>query len=103
MLRRKVLMTSRSPLSTFPELELSPRPAERAAQLRVLEDVFSVLERRHLERETMGWSFLADFADTPAIAAADALVQNIHEDTDFGSFEELASRRDSTGVVRLRR
>lgn len=97
-------MTSRSPLSTFPELQLSPRPAERVAQLRVLEDVFSVLERRHLERETMSWSFLADFADTPAIAAAaDALVQNIPEDTDFGSFEELASRRDSTGVVRLRR
>ena len=90
--------------SGFPELELSQQPAERAAQVRVLKDVFSVLERRHLERETLRWPFLAKVAETPAIAAAvDELVQGIPADEDFGSFEELKSRRDATGVARLRR
>lgn len=90
--------------SNFPELELSQRPAEREAQVRVLKDVFSVLERRHLERETLRWSFLAKVAKTPAIAAAvDELVQGIPADEDFGSFEELKSQRDATGVARLRR
>ena len=51
-------------------LELSAQPAEREAQVRVLKDVFSVLERHHLERRTPDWSFLAEVCETPAIAAA---------------------------------
>ena len=90
--------------SAFPDLELSHRPAEREAQVRVLKDVCSVLERRHLEHQTLGWSFLAKVADTTAIAAAvDEMVEGIPADEDFGSFEELKARRDTTGVARLRR
>jgi hypothetical protein len=97
-------MISRFAETMFRDLELSQRPAEREAQLRVLKDVFSVLERRHLERQTMGWPFLAKVADSPAIAAAvDALVESIPVDEDFGSFDELKSRRDSAGVARRRR
>jgi hypothetical protein len=90
--------------TAFRDLELSPRPAERAAQVRVLKDVFSVLERHRLERRTMGWSFLVKVADSPAIAAAvDALVDGIPADEDFGSFEALKARRDANGVARSRR
>lgn len=90
--------------ATFPELELSPRAAERDAQVRVLKDVFSVLERRHLEHQTLNWSFLVEVADSHAIAAAvDEMVKDIPADEDFGSFEELKARRDATGVARLRR
>ncbi|HEV8314187.1 MAG TPA: hypothetical protein VGQ23_14055 [Burkholderiaceae bacterium] len=85
-------------------LELSPQPAEREAQVRVLKDVFSVLERHHLERRTPDWAFLAEVSETPAVAAAvDALVQSLPDDTDFGSFDAARSRRDVTGVARLRR
>jgi hypothetical protein len=86
----------------FPDLELSQRPAEREAQLRVLKSVFSVLQQRHLEHQTLRWSFLKQVAETPAIAAAvDELVAGIAADEDFGSFQELQARRDATGVARL--
>lgn len=97
-------MTSLFAQNEFPELDLSQQPAERNAQVRVLKDVFSVIERHHLENRTMGWAFLTRVASTPAIAAAvDALVESLPSDDDFGSFEELKSRRDATGVARLRR
>jgi hypothetical protein len=90
--------------TAFHDLELSPQPAERAAQVRVLKDVFSVIERHRLERRTMGWSFLAKVADSPAIAAAvDALVEGIPVDEDFGSFEELKTRLEANGVARSAR
>jgi hypothetical protein len=85
-------------------LELSPQPAEREAQVRVLKDVLSVLERHHLERRTPDWSFLVEVSQTPAVTAAvDALVKALPDDTDFGSFEAARSRRDANGVTRLRR
>jgi hypothetical protein len=97
-------MTFFSAQPNFPELQLSPLAAERNAQVRVLKDVFSVLERRHLEHQTLNWSFLTEVADTHAIAAAvDDMVGDIPADEDFGSFEELKARRDATGVARLRR
>lgn len=90
--------------SGFPELELSPSPTERAAQVRLLRNVFSVLARRHLERKTLAWQFLPKLAATAAVAAAvDEIVQALPPDEDFGSFSELQARRDDTGVVRLRR
>ncbi len=90
--------------SLFENLKLSDRPVERAAQVRVLKDVFSVLEQRHLAKRAMKWSSLSELADTPVIAeVVDEMVQSIPPDEDFGSFEELKARRDETGVARLRR
>ena len=62
----------------FPELELSAQPAERKAQVRVLETVLSVVE--------------ATAAHLDALPA----------DDDVESFDELKRRRDATSVVRLR-
>jgi hypothetical protein len=87
----------------FPELELSPQPAERKVQVRVLESVLAVVERRHLEGRVMGWSALPRFAETSAVAeATEAHMDGLPADRDFGSFDDLKSRRDATGVVRLR-
>lgn len=88
--------------SEFPELELSPQPAERKVQVRVLENVLAVIERRHLEGRIMGWSTLPRFAETSAVAeATEAHMARLPAD-DFGSFDDLKSRRDDSGVVRLR-
>jgi hypothetical protein len=88
----------------FPELELSAQPAERKVQLRVLENVLSLVERRHREGRVMSWATLPHFAETSAVAeAASAHMDSLPADNDFGSFDELKSRRDATGVVRLRR
>jgi len=87
----------------FPELELSPQPAERKVQVRVLENVLAVVERRHLQGRIMGWPALPRFAESSAVADATAAhMDSLPEDRDFGSFDELRSRRDATGVVRLR-
>jgi hypothetical protein len=87
----------------FPELELSPQPAERKVQVRVLEGLLAVVERRHLQGRVMGWSALSRFAETTAVAeATTAHMESLPSDEDFGSFEDLKSRRDATGVVRLR-
>jgi hypothetical protein len=87
----------------FPELELSPQPAERKVQVRVLENVLAVIERRHLEGRVMGWTTLPRFAETPAVAeATEAHMARLPADHDFGSFDDLKSRRDASGVVRLR-
>jgi hypothetical protein len=87
----------------FAELELSPQPAERKVQVRVLENVLAVVERMHREGRIMRWSDLPGFAETSAVAeAAAAHMERLPADHDFGSFDELKSRRDATGVVRLR-
>ena len=62
----------------FPELELSAQPAERKAQVRVLEKVLAVVE------------------------ATAAHMDGLPTEGDFESFDELKRRRDATGVVRLR-
>jgi hypothetical protein len=88
----------------FQNLRFSESPTERAAQVRVLTDVFSVLEQQHLSGQTSDWSFLSKLADTPVIAeTVQTMVESIPSDADFGSFEELQSRRDASGVVRLKR
>ena len=96
-------MGSLSAHPEFPELELSPQPAERKVQVRVLENVLAIVERRHLQGRVMGWSALPRFAETSAVADATAAhMDSLPADPDFGSFDELKSRRDETGVVRLR-
>jgi hypothetical protein len=48
----------------FPELELSPQPAQRRAQVRLLENVLTLVERRHLQGRVMRWADLPRFAET---------------------------------------
>jgi hypothetical protein len=85
-------------------LELSAQPQERAAQVRVLKDVFSLLERQNIERRAPQWDYLDQVAQAPTVAAAvDALLAELPADEDFGSFAELQSRRDERGVARSRR
>jgi hypothetical protein len=87
----------------FPELELSALPAERKVQVRVLERVLEVIERRHLEGRVMGWADLPQFAESSAVAEITAAhLEKLPADHDFGSFDDLKARRDATGVVRLR-
>jgi hypothetical protein len=87
----------------FPELELSAQPAERKVQLRVLENVLALMERRHRQGRVMAWSALPRFAETLAVSEATAAhMDGISADDDFEAFNDLKSRRDITGVVRLR-
>ena len=87
----------------FPELQLSSLPVERQAQIRVLDDVLALVERRQRGRAVPAWDSLGRFAETEAVAAATAAhMANMPADEGFESFEELKSRRDATGVVRLR-
>lgn len=87
----------------FPELELSPQPAERRAQVRLLENVLTLVERRHLQGLVMRWADLPRFAETSAVVETTAAhTDSRPADNDFGSFDDLKSRRDDTGVVRLR-
>jgi hypothetical protein len=87
----------------FPELELSAQPAERKAQVRVLEKVLSVIEGRHREGRIMSWSALARFAESPAVIEATAAhMEALPADNASEKFDELKRRRDATGVVRLR-
>jgi hypothetical protein len=86
----------------FPELELSAQPAERQVQVRVLESVLAVVEHRHLQGRVMGWSSIPRLAETSAVAEATTAHMDLPADENFGSFDDLQSRRDPTGVVRLR-
>ncbi len=87
----------------FPELQLSSLPAERQVQVRVLDDVLAVVERRRRGSAVPAWSALSRFADTAAVAeATDRHMADVPSESGFGSFEELKSRRDATGVVRIR-
>jgi len=87
----------------FPELELSAQPAERKVQVRVLEKVLAVVERRHRQGRIMGWSALARFAESPAVVEATAAhMDALPADDDVETFDELKRRRDAAGVVRLR-
>lgn len=87
----------------FPELELSPQPAERRAQVRLLENMLTLVERRHLQGRVMRWADLPRLAETSAVVeTTSAHTDSLPADNDFGSFDDLKSRRDDTGVVRLR-
>jgi hypothetical protein len=87
----------------FPELQLSALPAERQAQIRVLNDVLALVEQRQRGRAVPAWDALARFAESDAVAEVTAArMEKVPANADFGSFEELKSRRDATGVVRLR-
>jgi hypothetical protein len=87
----------------FPELELSSLPAERTVQVRMLEKLVAIVERRHLEGRAMGWAALPRFAASSAVVEATAAhMQKLPADDDFASFDELKTRRDATGVVRRR-
>lgn len=47
---------------------------------------------------------LARLAETPLVALlTDAILGSIPESDDLSSFDELAARRDASGVVRLKR
>ena len=82
-------------------LELSQQPAERVAQVRILKSLFSVLSRQ--QPSSNGRAAVIQMANSPAIqAVVDSILSEQPEGEDFGSFEELKSQRDSTGVVRLR-
>lgn len=90
--------------SLLQNLKFSDRPAERAAQVRLLSDVFTALEQRRLIMRAEDWSSLSEVAAAPAIAeTVDEMVRGLHADPDFGSFDELKARRDDTGAVRLSR
>lgn len=90
-------------LPEFPELELSPQPAERRAKVRLLENVLTLIERRRHRGRVMRWADLPRFAETSAIVETTAARTNsLPADDDFESFDDLKSRRDDTGVVRRR-
>jgi len=87
----------------FPELELSPQPAERKVQVRLLRNVLTVIGRRNLLRQPMRWADVSRFAETAAVVeATTAHMDGLPAEADFGSFDELKARRDETNVVRLR-
>jgi hypothetical protein len=92
-----------SPAATsLPELELSQQPELRRAQVDVLERMLSFLERRHLEGRVMPWATIAEAAESPVLrAATDARLAALSPEDGFESFDELAARRDETGMVRL--
>ena len=75
----------------------------RQVKYRVLEKLLAIAARSHLQVRVMGWAALPRFAASSAIAAATlAHMNKLPADEEFASFDALKTRRDATGVVRLR-
>ncbi|NDZ17059.1 hypothetical protein [Variovorax sp. WS11] len=65
--------------------------------------MLTLVERRRLQGRAMRWADLPRFAETSAVVETTAArTDSLPADNDFESFDDLKSRRDDTGVVRLR-
>jgi hypothetical protein len=96
-------LSSMSPIAIteLESLELSQQPAERSAQVRILKNLFSLLSRQPAINSSADKAVAIQLSGSPAIrAVVAAILSEIPDTEDFGSFEELKSQRDSAGVVR---
>jgi hypothetical protein len=89
-------------LSDHATLEFSQQPAERNAQVRILKDLIA-LYSKPTAGAASNRDQLVHLSETPAMKVlSDLLLAEIPESEGFGSFDELKSQRDASGVVRLR-
>lgn len=85
-------------------LNRTQQTADRKTQVQFLKIMFSKLSNRASISSFSDIDVVMQLAESPEIIAiVDGLLSDVPETADFGPFEELEARRESTGLVRRRK